>query len=201
MYLTFIYDVTALEGNITLTLSFFVYKPNHLEKDCSASFVMNVGGHFSKSWVTRKDSGYYPILSSSTTNLRPFLQKTRIPDTKSSRNPLQRANLVADPSPTAKIPEAYNRQVHTSLLQSGAGLVEEAKEEINEPKEAIEEFETFDETKVELKSLEVSEEAEKIDEIDAPKRKLEDSETPSADSDQPSKKKKKPNFADLYWVK
>ena len=123
---------------------------------------MNVGGHFSKSWVTRKDSGYYPILSSSTTNLRPFLQKTRIPDTNSSCDPLLRANLVEVPSPTAKIPEAYNRQVHTSLLQSGAGLVKEAKEKTNDPKEAIEEFETFEETKVELKSLEVSEKLRKL---------------------------------------
>ena len=88
---------------------------------------MNVGGHFSKGLGTRKDSGYYPILSSSTKNLRPFLQKARIPDSESSRDPQLRVNLVSDPSPTAKIPEAYKRQVHTALLQSGAGLGQEAK--------------------------------------------------------------------------
>ena len=98
---------------------------------------MNVRGHFSKSWVTRKDSGYYPILSSSTRNLRPFLQKSRIPDSKASRDPLLRANLVEDRSQNAKIPEAYNCKVHTGLLLSGACLVEEAKTKTNEPKEAI----------------------------------------------------------------
>ena len=155
---------------------------------------MNVGGHFSKGLGTRKDSGYYPILSSSTKNLRPFLQKARIPDSESSRDPQLRVNLVSDPSPTAKIPEAYKRQVHTALLQSGAGLGQEAKS--NEPKEGIEEFETFEENKIELKSLEKSEE---IEAKKAQKRSLEeDSQTPSANSDSPPEKKH--NFADLYWV-
>ena len=168
---------------------------------------MNVGGHLSRGW--RKDSGYYPILSHSTRNLRPFLQKTRIPDSESSRDPLLRAKLVEDPSPNAKIPEAYKRQVHTSLLQSGAGLVEEEKTKTSEPKEAIEEFETFEENKIELKSLEVS--AEKSEEIEskkfeekgAQKRSLEieDSQTPSANSDSPPEKKIKHNIEDWYWVK
>ena len=168
---------------------------------------MNVGGHFSKSW--KKDSGYFPYLSSSTRNLRPFLQKSRIPDSKASRDPLLRANLVEDPSPNAKISEAYNHQVHTGLLQSGAGLVEKAKTKTIEAKDAIEEFETFEENKIELKSLEVS--AEKSEEIEskkfeekgAQKRSLEieDSQTPSANSDSPPEKKIKHNIADWYWVK
>ena len=170
---------------------------------------MNVGGQFYKSWVTRKDSGYYPILSSSTRNLRPFMQRTRIPDSKASRDPLLRANLVADPSPNAKIPEAYNRQVYTSLLQSGAGLVEEANTKTIEAKDAIEEFETFEEDKIELKSLDVS--AEKSEEIEAEKSEekiaqkrsldIEDSKTPLANSGSPPEKKTKHNIADWYWVK
>ena len=187
----------------------FVYKPSDQATYGSVSFVMNVGGHFSKGWVTRKDSGYYPILSSSTRNLRPFLQKTRIPDSESSRDPLLRAKLVEDPSPNAKIPEAYKRQVHTSLLQSGAGLVKEEKTKTSDTKEAIEEFETFEENKIELKSLEVSAEkseeieAEKPDEKIAQKRSLdiEDSKTPLANSELPPEKKIKHNIADLYWVK
>ena len=78
----------------------------------SVAFEMSGGGHFKSYWISRKTPKYYPnIVKVGSTNLSPFLEKSTLPDTEKSKDPL----LVSKPvtNKEENIVHESDRIIHT----------------------------------------------------------------------------------------